>query len=434
MDNLINDYTPKIGLCGFNNIGNTCYMNSILQLLLHNNIIVDFLFSKSNPYQNQNKIIGEYTDYLYHGAINRNGESERKKLKLSNDDEVSINRSDINEFIANSITNKLADILNTIIYKGNSCITPTGFKQVIDHKIPSFRGWAQHDSHELLLQILDNIIEETGIESEPEINIVPNFIKDYLNYLQEIKKNVQFAKSLEEKKQIIFEFNQYKKSNNDLINKYNGLNYMIKVFKNRYNPMIFKLKTFIVNTITCTKCKNQTCNYEDTSILTLPVTNSLNDCFNEFIKTEEIENYSCAICNEKNKAIKTSKILRPGMTLFIHLNRFKQLPNGRTLKNNTDVSIPMEIDITQYCDNSMKTKLESNLDSDLKLFSSYKYRLTGMSNHHGGMGGGHYTANGVCIVDHQTWYEFDDSRVSKIKNSNHIDTSSAYILMYDQII
>ena len=70
-------------------------------------------------------------------------------------------------------------------------------------------------------------------------------------------KNIQFAKSLEEKKQIIYELNQYRKSNNDLINKYNGLNYMIKVFKTKYNPMIFKIKTFIVNTTICSKCKKK---------------------------------------------------------------------------------------------------------------------------------------------------------------------------------
>jgi len=46
------------------------------------------------------------------------------------------------------------------------------------------------------------------------------------------------------------------------------------------------------------------------------------------------------------------------------------------------------------------------------------------------MGGGHYTADCACIVNENVWYNFDDSRVSRYSNSN-IDTSSAYILMYE---
>ncbi len=48
----------------------------------------------------------------------------------------------------------------------------------------------------------------------------------------------------------------------------------------------------------------------------------------------------------------------------------------------------------------------------------------------GTMQGGHYTADCVSITDNKTWYHFDDSRVSKHSSSN-IDTSSAYILMYE---
>ena len=70
---------------------------------------------------------------------------------------------------------------------------------------------------------------------------------------------------------------------------------MIKVFETRYNPMIFKLKTFIVNTITCSVCKNQSCNYENTTILTLPIRSTLYECL-EALSTEEIiDNYNCSI-------------------------------------------------------------------------------------------------------------------------------------------
>ena len=410
----------KIGLCGFKNIGNTCYMNSILQLLIHSNLLLHFIVSRKNPYKNNENSNGKYVEYLNKGAICRIGEKERKRLNLSEDDVVKINSSDINNFIKDSIITRLAEIIDFDIYKGNSCITPVNFKNIIDKKIPNFRGWGQQDAHELLIQILDNIIDETGIEIELKINNVPDIIKEYNKYLLSIKKRIISANSDSEKQMIIHEFNNYKTQNKKIINKYNGLCYMMKVFKNKYNPMIFKLKTFIINTITCQQCKNETCNYENTTILTLPIRDNLNDCFEQMQMPEEIENYKCDVCKERVNAIKISKIWQFGMSLYLHFKRFKILPNGRILKDNTNIEIPHNINLTKFCDESMKTS--STID--------YNYKLRGICNHYGNMGGGHYTADCLSIIDDKTWYNFDDKNVSKYNNSN-INMSSAYILLYE---
>jgi len=54
------------------------------------------------------------------------------------------------------------------------------------------------------------------------------------------------------------------------------------------------------------------------------------------------------------------------------------------------------------------------------------YDLVAVSEHHGGLGGGHYTAVGRSTVDGK-WYSFDDSHVSE---TNNIVTPSAYVLFY----
>ena len=58
------------------------------------------------------------------------------------------------------------------------------------------------------------------------------------------------------------------------------------------------------------------------------------------------------------------------------------------------------------------------------------YDCYAVSNHYGGMGGGHYTA--YC-KNGDNWYEFDDSRVSSIKEhkvKQTIVTSAAYNIFY----
>jgi ubiquitin C-terminal hydrolase len=408
------DYVPKIGLCGFNNIGNTCYMNSILQLLVHCKLFVSFILNneKSSLYSDK---------YRNQAAIQRVAEHERKKLKLSKDDQVTIKRADVDKFLQTIIIEKLSEIINSLISKGNSCITPVSFKNALDIKLPNFRGFSQHDAHELLLQLLDVIIEETGIESEPIINNIPDTIREYITLLNEIKEEIKKTNDIEEKKKIITKLNNYRKLHKNTINKYNGLNYMMSVFKNRYNPFIFQLKTFLINNITCKNCNNTTCNYEDTTVLSVPIASTLDECFSTLIKNEDVEDYKCLVCNSKQEASKNVKIWKNPYVLFIHLKRFKQLGNGRLLKDDTVVDIPHTINISNYCDQSC---IDSNQSG------SFTYKLAGISNHHGGLGGGHYTADCCCIVDNESWYNFNDSSVSKYSNNN-INTSSAYILMYN---
>ena len=55
------------------------------------------------------------------------------------------------------------------------------------------------------------------------------------------------------------------------------------------------------------------------------------------------------------------------------------------------------------------------------------YDLFAITNHYGDLSGGHYTSfcrnNGI-------WYEFDDSKVKRIKDEKQLISNSAYILFY----
>lgn len=56
------------------------------------------------------------------------------------------------------------------------------------------------------------------------------------------------------------------------------------------------------------------------------------------------------------------------------------------------------------------------------------YDLYGVSNHYGGMGGGHYTAY-VRNLTSGKWFNHDDSRVSPA-NVSEIKSDAAYVLFY----
>lgn len=445
MDNIQNfnsqNAEPKIGMCGFKNIGNTCYMNSILQLLIHSKVLINFLFSKTDPFVDidiglipndktliEMKYDAVFVKYLKRASIQKIVDREKNKNQYLN--QITIQKSELENIMSNSITFQLAELINKIIYKGCGVVSPREFKNIINSKIPSLRGMGQQDCHELLNGLFDNMIQETGIDSEPQINNVPPAIEHYINLKKEMAnlKNLNVSEEVIRSK--IDKYTEYVKSNNHIINKYMGLSEMTKVFGKRrtldtdtkstgYNEFIFNLLTFTIDTIKCLGCGFENYVYQYHTNIVLHIEPTLMECFKKFNKEESIDR-RCSMC-ECKKSIKFTKLWRPGMCLFIELNRFQVIQSGHLCKNNLNIEIPDEIDISEFCDKSMFVDAHP---------IQYKYKLKGISNHMGGMRGGHYTADCISINDDKTWYHFDDSHVSKYDGSN-IDKSSAYVLLYE---
>lgn len=65
-----------------------------------------------------------------------------------------------------------------------------------------------------------------------------------------------------------------------------------------------------------------------------------------------------------------------------------------------------------------------------KIPGNGKYKLMAVSNHIGGLSGGHYTAYARSLVDPTSWFEFNDRTVSKLDSFAQVVTSSAYCLFY----
>ena len=124
-----------IKLRGFRNLGNTCYMNSALQALFASNIFNNslLLYVKKNP-----ECIMSFSPLLV------------EYCKILAD---------------------LVDTKNSKLNDQSSVFSPSEFKETLGRFLPMFEGYSQHDSHELIISMITEFVENTK-----NINVV-NLIK-----------------------------------------------------------------------------------------------------------------------------------------------------------------------------------------------------------------------------------------------------------------
>ncbi|CAA0843231.1 Ubiquitin carboxyl-terminal hydrolase 9 [Striga hermonthica] len=149
---------------------------------------------------------------------------------------------------------------------------------------------------------------------------------------------------------------------------------------------------------------------------------SLFSCLDAFLKEEPLgpdDMWYCPRCKEHRQASKKLDLWRLPDILVFHLKRFSY---SRWLKNKLDtfVNFPIHnLDLSKYVKSGGMEE------------GSHLYELYAISNHYGGLGGGHYSA--YCkLVDENRWYHFDDAHVSPV-NESEIKTSAAYVLFYRRV-
>jgi len=145
----------------------------------------------------------------------------------------------------------------------------------------------------------------------------------------------------------------------------------------------------------------------------------LEECLELYTTKEKLgkdNEWRCPSCQKDQQATKKIDLWMLPSMLVISLKRFSY---NRYLRDKLDTQVDFPIkglDMGPYIINKNHGKAI--------------YDLIGVSNHYGGMGGGHYTA--YCInKDDGRWYHFDDSSVTPISESN-IVTKAAYVLFYQR--
>ena len=155
----------------------------------------------------------------------------------------------------------------------------------------------------------------------------------------------------------------------------------------------------------------QNCQPEQIKTLTLE------QCFNDFSTVQTLDEYNqwyCPHCKNFVNAKKKMDIWDLPECLIIHLKRFSLNGWGFT-KLNSIVEYPDEIDLSNFIIGPQKN-------------NPLIYNLYGICEHHGGMGGGHYTSKTI-VKGTGKWFSFNDSFV-KETTTNSAHNENAYVLFY----
>eukprot|EP01016_Furgasonia_blochmanni_P046389 TRINITY_DN6677_c0_g1_i3.p2 TRINITY_DN6677_c0_g1~~TRINITY_DN6677_c0_g1_i3.p2 ORF type:complete len:184 (+),score=34.77 TRINITY_DN6677_c0_g1_i3:67-618(+) len=132
----------------------------------------------------------------------------------------------------------------------------------------------------------------------------------------------------------------------------------------------------------------------------------------------------CNKCKDHVQATKKIQIYKTPAILILHLKRFRTnrinsigsyFYTAGSSKVSTFIDFPIEgLDLARY----VLQKSEQPV----------VYDLFAVSNHYGGLGGGHYTAAAKHFRD-GVWYDFNDASVSKA-GKDDVVSEAAYVLFY----
>uniref|UniRef100_A0A674BHI8 Ubiquitin carboxyl-terminal hydrolase n=1 Tax=Salmo trutta TaxID=8032 RepID=A0A674BHI8_SALTR len=145
----------------------------------------------------------------------------------------------------------------------------------------------------------------------------------------------------------------------------------------------------------------------------------LKDCIELFTTKEKLgaeDPWYCPNCKEHQQATKKLDLWSLPPVLVVHLKRFSY---SRYMRDKLDslVDFPLsDMEMSEFL-------IDPNA-------GPCRYDLIAVSNHYGGMGGGHYTAYAKNKDDNK-WYNFDDSSVSPA-NEDQIVSKAAYVLFYQR--
>ncbi|XP_075464016.1 ubiquitin carboxyl-terminal hydrolase 21 isoform X1 [Ascaphus truei] len=366
-------YIPVLGSgrVGLRNLGNTCFMNAVLQCLSSTKPLRDYILRQEHRHEQPGTFRSQH-----------------------------------------ELTEAFAVVIASLWSPDASdAVNPARFKVVFQKYVPSFTGYSQQDAQEFLKFFMDRI----HVEINRKCRKTPSILSD-------TKRTM--ALEPQDSLRAVHVSHLSSSTCHLSVSDEGRANQMWKRYLEREDSKIVDL--FVGQLKSCLKC--QSCGYRSPTFevfcdLSLPIPKkgftggkvSLLDCFSLFTKEEELNSENAPICDrcrQRTKSTKKLTIQRFPRILVLHLNRFSTT-RFSIKKCSVFVDFPLQ-------------------RLNLKEFASEKagspvYNLYALCNHSGSVHYGHYTA--YC-KDQSGWQAYNDSRVSPISESQ-IPSSEGYVLFYE---
>lgn len=418
-------YSQK-GICGFNNIGNSCYFNSYIQCLLQIPEFRGFFF----------------TDQFKSNFFNNMIEKFKSQNIIISDDQLideSI-ASKIDSHSSNSISDAIYNLVKEIIGSNfNSTIAPrTLYNLVIKLSDGCLISGQQSDpylSFNILLSSVRSEIDHKMIIRYSDDNFLNNnkqFISEYVSEVKKINKSDPVS---------ITNFLNFQK-NPDNIFKFILAKYNIFLTNVSRESLINNIFGFTsVVSYCCTTC---------TGIMDTVFRNSfsfdemffckysfaydyhLTDLLDWWSRIQKFPTnsqdqsnactYHCPdICRtQKTTFIKVNNIWKTSNIFTIYIRRA-----NNSQKINTPITFPINLDISKYYSKYSKFKSTHN-----------KYKISGFCCHSGSVSGGHYYSYTYNYYTNE-WIHCDDTSVSVVSLDcikNILKNNTSIMLVFYRLI
>uniref|UniRef100_A0A8C5LW14 Ubiquitin carboxyl-terminal hydrolase n=1 Tax=Leptobrachium leishanense TaxID=445787 RepID=A0A8C5LW14_9ANUR len=404
--NQLYSFKPTVtpGVTGLRNLGNTCYMNSILQVLSHLQKFRECFLTLDTC--EKEELLAKTGANGKHKLSNGgggghpplgprlNGESSiSKSLELIQTKEPSTKQL--------SLCHELHTLFR-VMWSGKwALVSPFAMLHSVWNLIPAFRGYDQQDAQEFLCELLDKVQQELESEGNKRRILIPISQRKLTKQVLKVVNTIFHGQLLS---QVTCLTCSYK---SDTVEPFWDLSLE---FPERYHSLEKGIAP-----VTTTEC-------------------TLTEMLAKFTETEALEGriYACDQCNRRRRksspkplvlseAKKQLMIFRLPQVLRLHLKRFRWSGRNHREKIGVHVFFDQVLNMEPYCRNVLPSSDTGN----------FLYDLSAVVMHHGkGFGSGHYTA--YCYnTEGGFWVHCNDSKLNMC-SVEEVCRTQAYILFYTQ--